>query len=139
MMGLSIWEVVGMSQVETSISIVSARQAPFVPWPQEVDELYEGDPSMNIAVLWVAPDRTSANGVWQGFPSRIRLTHPFDETFVVLEGRMTWTPVGAQSQALGPGDVITIPRGAVNEIEIHEPVTKVWTVYAAEGLALYIV
>lgn len=52
-----------VSQV-SEISVVSARRAPFVSWPQEVDEVYAGDPAMNIDVLWVAPDRTSANGVW---------------------------------------------------------------------------
>jgi uncharacterized cupin superfamily protein len=109
-----------MSQL-ASISIVSEARLPFEPWPQEVDEVYEGDPSMNMAALWVAPDRTTANRVWQGFSSRIRLTPPFDQTFVVLEGRMAWTPEGEQPQGLGLGDVITIPPGAVNEIETTSP------------------
>ncbi len=91
-----------MSQL-ASISIVSATRPPFEPWPQEVDEVYEGDRSMNIAVLWATPDRTTANRVWQGFPSRIRLTHPFDQTFVVLKGRMAWTPEANNRRDSGLG------------------------------------
>jgi uncharacterized cupin superfamily protein len=37
---------------------------------------------------------------------------------------------------LGPGDVIVIPRGSDNVIEVHETVTKVWTINSPEGLGL---
>ena len=37
----------------------------------------------------------------------------FEETIVGLEGEITWT-VDGRPQAIGPGDVLMIPRGAVH-------------------------
>jgi uncharacterized cupin superfamily protein len=62
--------------------------------------------------------------------------HPYEETFVVLAGRMAFTPDGGTRRALGPGDMITIPAGSTNVIEVIEPVRKMWAITADEPLDL---
>jgi uncharacterized protein len=124
---------------DRTIRSVSARAADLVPWEPDLTgacDVLAGTLEMKIDVLWSSPDRTSANGVWQCTPSTIRLTHPYDETFTVVEGRMTFTPEGGEPQAVGPGDVLVIPEGSVNVIEVHETVTKVWTVHSDRPLVL---
>jgi uncharacterized cupin superfamily protein len=121
------------------IRTLSVGEAELTPWEPDltgVCDVLEGPLEMKIDVLWTAPDRSTANGVWQCEPSTIRLVHPYDETFVVVEGRMTFTPAGGEPKTLQAGDVIVIPRGAENVIEVHERVTKVWTIHSADGLEL---
>jgi uncharacterized cupin superfamily protein len=128
-----------MSRAREAIRAVAAREADLVPWDPDltgVCEILDGELDMEIDVLWTSPDRTCATGVWRCTPSTIRLVHPYDETFVVLDGEMTFTPTGGEPETLRPGDVIVIPRDSENVIEVHETVTKVWTVHSSEALDL---
>jgi uncharacterized cupin superfamily protein len=121
------------------ITVAAVRDVELTPWAPDLSgvcEVLEGELTMWISVLWSSEDGTSANGVWRCLPSRIRLVHPYDETFVVIDGRMSFTPAGGKPLMLGPGDVIVIPRGSDNVIEVHETVTKVWTINSPEGLGL---
>lgn len=75
-------------------------------------------------------------GVWTSEPSTIRLVHPYNETFVVLEGAMRYRTASGRDLRLAPGDAITIPRGSTNEIVVEEPVRKLWIIGAPEPLGL---
>jgi uncharacterized cupin superfamily protein len=105
-------------------------------YPPVREEVIEGDLDMRAAFLWVSEDRTAATGIWQCPPVKLSLVHPFDETFVVLSGRITVTPEGEEPKVMGPGDAIVLPHESVNVWEIHETVTKVFSVHLAPGLPI---
>lgn len=102
----------------------------------EAAEVLEGEMKMTWRVLSVSPDGRNATGLWAAEPHRVRLTHPFHESYVLLSGRLTATPEGGEPRQLGPGDSIVLPRGTVWECEVHEPVRKYWSLFAEEGLEL---
>ena len=56
-----------------------------------------------------------------------------DEVSYVAEGRLTVAADGGVRE-VGAGDVMVMTVGAVVEWTIHEPMTKLWNVYAASGL-----
>jgi uncharacterized cupin superfamily protein len=119
------------------IEVTTALTADLVPWNPDLSgvcEVVEGPLEMELCVLWTAEDGKTATGVWRCKPSTIRLTHPYDETFTVVEGKMSFTPEGGEPEPLGPGDVITIPEGSTNVITVEETVTKVWSLHSSDAL-----
>lgn len=114
------------------ISIVPVIDAELDDYAPIGEQVIKGDLRMRAKVLWTAADGMSATGIWQCPPVKLRLEHPFDETFVVLSGRLTVTPECGKSQDMGPGDLIVIQHEAVNVWDIHETVTKVFAVHQAQ-------
>jgi uncharacterized cupin superfamily protein len=120
--------------VEPTFRIQHACDVELVPMTPTNEAVDEGELDMRQQILWTTPDNTTANGVWSCPPVRLTLVHPWHETFVVVEGRLTVTPEGGEPREMGPGDLIVVPEGHVNEWVIHETVTKVFVVHRAEGL-----
>lgn len=110
---------------------LSLALAPMRPTNEAVQD---GELDMRQHVFWTTPDNTSANGIWSCPPVSLTLLHPWDETFVVLAGRLTVTPQGGAPREMGPGDVIVIPEGMVNDWVIREKVTKMFVVHKKGGL-----
>jgi uncharacterized cupin superfamily protein len=105
------------------------------PWPGTNEGVLEGVLDVRAQTLWSSPDGTAENGIWRAEPVRLRLVHPFDETFVILAGRLTVTPEDdPEPRELGAGDVIVLAEGTVCEWTIHEAVTKLYSIYRREGL-----
>ena len=121
---------------ETAVSVVPVLEAELDSYPPVREEVIEGELDMRAAFLWMAEDRTAATGIWQCPPVKLSLVHPFDETFVVLSGRLTVTPEGGEPRELGPGDAIVLPYESVNVWEIHETVTKVFAVHRTPALPI---
>ena len=104
------------------------------PWPGTDELVLEGELQMRIHVLSASPDGRNATGIWQAEPCTVRLVHPFDETFLVLEGTLEIEPEGETSVVMGPGDSIVLHEGAVSTWTIRERVTKVFSIYREGGL-----
>ena len=66
-------------------------------------------------------------GIFVGQPSRFRYTFETDETFHVIEGRVTIVLDSGDSVTLGPGDIASFPQGARATWEIAEPLRKFWS------------
>jgi uncharacterized cupin superfamily protein len=109
---------------------------PLQEYPPVREELIEGELAMRATVLWKSPGGDAATGIWQCPPVKLRLVHPFDETFTIVDGRLTITPEGGAPREMGPGDVIVLAENSVNVWEIHETVTKTFSVYRAGGLPI---
>ena len=60
-------------------------------------------------------------------------THPQDETYVVIEGRMTLV-AGEQRFELGPGDAGTAPAGAPHTFRIDSETARVLMLSTPAGL-----
>lgn len=103
------------------------------PWPVTTEQL-EGS-RMVGRVLWRSPDGTRAIGVWHATPGVIRGTFLTDEVSYVVEGRLTVvTPADGATRDVAAGEVMTMRAGLAVEWHVHEPMTKLWNVYAPEGL-----
>jgi uncharacterized cupin superfamily protein len=61
----------------------------------------------------------------------VTLTLPERETFLVLEGRAHVDVVGAPSFEVGPGDMASLPKGAVVTWTLTTPYREFW-VFGAE-------
>jgi uncharacterized cupin superfamily protein len=101
------------------------------PWPITSEEL-EGS-EMFGRLLWRSEDGTRAMGVWHATPGVIRGTFLTDEVSYVLEGRLT-VAANNSVEEVKAGDVMVMTAGTVVEWTIHEPMTKLWNVFAAAGL-----
>ena len=104
------------------------------PWPITTEKL-EGS-QMFGRVLWRSGDGTRAMGVWHATPGAIRGTFITDEVSYVVEGRLTVVTAGAAPREVVAGDVMVMAAGLTVEWQIHEPMTKLWNVYRADGLPL---
>jgi hypothetical protein len=89
---------------------------------------------MRVYLLFTSPDGRAANGYWQCDPCTVRLVHPFNETFVVLDGALTIEPEGGEAVVMGPGDAVVLEGGTVSTWTIHQTVTKLFSLYREEGL-----
>jgi uncharacterized protein len=96
----------------------------FEPFP--LDGVLEGDPDGQVHWLRTSgsTDATLMAGIFAGQPSRFRYTFETDETFHVLEGRVTITLDSGAAATLEPGDIASFPSGAHAIWEITEPLRK---------------
>lgn len=123
----------------TALATVDALRTELTPWTPDLGDsatVLEGEMRMSWRVLWISPDGRSAAGIWAAEPHRVRLVHPFDESYVLLQGRLTAIPEGGKARHLAPGDAIVLYRGTVWECQVHEPVRKYWSLYHENGLGL---
>jgi uncharacterized cupin superfamily protein len=114
----------------------SAHDLELESWPGTDEDVLEGELHMRVNVVWASEDGTAATGIWQADPVRLRLTHPFDETFVLLSGRLTVTPDDGEAREMRAADFIVLREGARCVWEIHEPVTKLFSIHRRAGLPL---
>ena len=112
--------------VEQSTEIMKSTDAPteFEPFP--LPEVLDGDPHGQVHWLRTAGsgETTLMAGIFVGQPSRFRYTFETDETFHVIEGRVTIVLDSGDSVTLGPGDIASFPQGARATWEIAEPLRK---------------
>jgi uncharacterized protein len=112
--------------VNVTFEVKQSNDAPteFEPFP--LTEVLDGDP--RGAVHWLrtmgSGEATLMAGIFVGQPSRFRYTFETDETFHVIEGRVTITLDSGASATLGPDDIASFPRGAQATWEITEPLRK---------------
>jgi uncharacterized cupin superfamily protein len=124
------------SELQSAVAAARVLDVPLQSYPPTQERVIEGDLDMRAAVLWRSEDGTAATGIWQCPPVKLSLEHPFDETFVVLEGGMTITSEGGEARRLEAGDAIVIPLGTTNVWQVHETVTKVFAVHNSRRLPI---
>jgi uncharacterized protein len=113
-------------EVKQSTGIEKSTDAPteFEPFP--LPEVLDGDPRGQVH--WLrrtgSGEATLMAGIFVGQPSRFRYTFETDETFHVIEGRVTIILDAGDSVTLGPGDIASFPQGARATWEIAEPLRK---------------
>lgn len=85
-------------------------------------------------VLWASEDGKRAMGVWRGTPGTVRGTFLTDEVSVIVTGSMRVLVEGGDEYEVSAGDVIRMDAGLTVTWKIEESVTKVFNVYAEDGL-----
>jgi len=98
--------------------------------PVPADWIQEGTPDAQVMYV-----RRSAEGeepyyagFWSVQPSRFRWLFERTETAIVLEGAVTITQEGGPTLRIGPGDLVSFPRGTVTIWEVHAPLRKSFVV-----------
>ncbi len=113
-------------EVKQTTAVKHSTDAPaeFEPFP--LSDVLKGDPSGRVHWLRQtgSGDATLMAGIFVGQPSRFRYTFETDETFHVIEGRVTITLESGEAVTLKPGDIASFPQGARAIWEITEPLRK---------------
>ena len=100
----------------------------FEPFP--LSDVVEGDP--RGLVHWLRTSGTGDGalmaGIFVGQPSRFNYVFETDETFHVIEGRVTITLESGEAVTLTAGDIASFPKGARAIWEITEPLKKFFVI-----------
>jgi len=98
--------------------------------PFPIENVIEGDPDGKVSWLRQegAGDGMLLAGVFTGQPSKFPYVFAGDETFHVLEGRVTITVEGGETVELSKGDIVSFPKGASAVWHIHEPAKKFFVI-----------
>jgi uncharacterized cupin superfamily protein len=87
-----------------------------------------GEPATRVHFLRV--DRRAESpyfaGLWSAEPSTFEYVFTLNETAHILEGEVVITQKDGPTLVLGPGDVVTFPRGAVTRWEVKRALKKVF-------------
>jgi uncharacterized protein len=114
------------SDATQAVQIKHSTDSPsqFEPFP--LDDVLEGDPQGRVHWLRTegSTGATLMSGIFTGQPSRFNYVFETDETFHVIEGRVTITLDSGESVTLTPGDIVSFPRGAHAVWDIQEPLRK---------------
>jgi uncharacterized cupin superfamily protein len=97
------------------------------------EDILDGPLEMKIAVASSSADGRFVQGVWRCNPAVCRVTQPWEETLVVLEGAMSYTPAGGSPARLEVGDMMVLDPGVRYLVEVHEPVLTFWTIYSPDA------
>jgi uncharacterized protein len=91
-----------------------------------LDDVLEGDPQGKVHWLRTegSTNATLMAGIFTGQPSRFNYVFETDETFHVIEGKVTITLESGAAVDLVPGDIVSFPRGARAVWDIKEPLRK---------------
>ncbi|MGH2936322.1 MAG: quercetin 2,3-dioxygenase [Gaiellaceae bacterium] len=65
-------------------------------------------------------------------------THPQDETFYVLEGRVAVWAGGAEAQACGPGAAIFVPGGAPHSFRVESDIARMLFLSTPAGIEAFV-
>lgn len=91
-----------------------------------------GDPRMSIRTLYETPDGSVQVGVWECTPGGWSIVERADTEVVhVLRGRAVITDADGTTHELGPGSVLTLPRGWSGRWDIGETLRKLYVTTTA--------
>jgi uncharacterized cupin superfamily protein len=109
------------STIPVAVSTVgTTRYEPF---------LFEGRPFGEVHWLRTASGGAGVlyAGLWRHGPATFDYVFPGDETFHVLEGRVS-IRVGEETVDLGPGDIASFAKGRPSTWTIHEAMKKFFVI-----------
>jgi uncharacterized protein len=101
------------------IRLSSVSPDEWEPFP--IEDVAGGDPQGRVHWLHQDDDAGLWIGIFEAQPARFPYTSAGDETLHVLEGRVTIEVDGSEPVRLGPGDVVSFPKGMASTWEIEEP------------------
>ena len=92
--------------------------------------LFNGQPFGEVH--WLRQDSSGTGmlltGLWTHKPASFPYTFPADETFHLLEGKVTIAVEGQPPVNLIPGDIVSFRKGQGSVWTIHEPMKKFFVI-----------
>jgi uncharacterized protein len=113
---------------------VNILKAKLDSWPLPAELLLSGAPNASGAVLSKSADGCVVCGIWDCSPGSFRWDWNYDETLVVVAGRVTVALDGGRKVELAPGDLAFFERGQSSVWTIHEHFRKGFHALASEPL-----
>ncbi|NYZ13532.1 cupin domain-containing protein [Azospirillum sp. RWY-5-1] len=99
--------------------------APSPTGPAGFGAVLSGDPREQGIGLFDSDTGRFSAGVWQCTPGVVRMVRwPYNETCVLLSGRVVITPDGGEPREYRAGDAFVIPCGFTGTWDIRETVRK---------------
>jgi uncharacterized protein len=95
-----------------------------------VDAVLSGDPAARVA--WLRTGSGGAGVLYTGMftaePSTFRYSFAGDESFHVLDGDLDIQVDGGEAVTLGPGDIVSFPKGASSTWTVRAPLRKFFVI-----------
>ncbi len=110
------------------------KQAAQVPSSELGDPVAAGTPigepvaQMSTLVLQTSEDGDTAAGIWEYTPGKFRRAVKQAEMSHFLAGRCSFTPEGAETIEIRPGDMVYFPSNSQGVWDIEETVRKTFFV-----------
>ena len=119
-----------MSAPSSTVPVGTIDPANWDPFP--IEEVEAGDPAAEVSFI-----RTESNsgamlyvGLFRAQPSRWRYAFAGDESFHLLEGRVTIHVDGGDVVEMTPGSIASFSKGMTSTWEVHEPMKKFFAISA---------
>ena len=90
---------------------VHIADVPMQPWPIPAQQILIGHPEASGSILSKSPDSRVVRGCWECTPGSFRWDWTYDETLVVVSGRVTVALDDGTRIDLNPGDMAFFERG----------------------------
>ncbi len=113
---------------------IAVMQAKLNAWPLAQELILTGAPLASGAILSKSEDGRKVRGIWDCSPGSFRWDWTYDETIVVVSGRVTVALDSGRKVSLVPGDMAYFERGQGSVWTIHEHFRKGFHADAPEPL-----
>jgi len=115
-----------MSTSENSIKSTIVRETNLDPWPIGEENILSGNAKAYGSILWQSEDKLLCNGVWSCTMGKFNWKYTWNETFYLVEGKISISIDNANGKEYTSGDLVFIPNGTYTTWTIIEPVRKVF-------------
>ena len=115
-----------MSESKRTITSTTAHQTELTPWPIEKSNILSGDAEAHGTVLWQSENKLLCNGVWSCSIGKFNWEYTWNETFYLIQGKISIAIDNADAKEYNTGDLVFIPNGTNTTWTIIEPVRKIF-------------
>ena len=115
-----------MNTSKTSIASTTVSETKLDPWPIDTTNILVGDAEAHGTVLWQSEDKLLCNGVWSCTTGKFNWEYTWNETFYLVQGKISISIDNAESKEYNSGDLVFVTTGTNTTWTIIEPVRKVF-------------
>jgi uncharacterized cupin superfamily protein len=120
--------------VINKLNSTSISKLTFEPMELEAEQIIEGDPKWEWALVWQSEDKRIAAVAFKSTEGKFRADTPLNEFITLLDGRMSVTGPDGEKFECGPGDFIQVEPGREYVYEVLEPITDYVVMVSDEAI-----
>ena len=115
-----------MKTFKNTITSTAVTETNLDPWPIDKTNILTGDAEAHGTVLWQSKDKLLCNGVWSCTTGKFNWEYTWNETFYLVQGKISISIDDAESKEYNSGDLVFVPNGTNTTWTIIKPVRKVF-------------
>ena len=115
-----------MKTSKNTITSTTVTETNLDPWPIDKTNILTGDAEAHGTVLWQSEDKLLCNGVWSCTTGKFNWKYTWNETFYLVQGKISISIDDAESKEYNSGDLVFVPTGTNTTWTIIKPVRKVF-------------